>query len=227
MTLRHRPMQAADIDPCVEIVASHPVIGPRYGDAIEDLRLSWFRLIEYGTKTTAVFEEVDGAAFRLLGSGISVFVSDEFMHVVKTPPFFWIGAELARRIARGTSPLLSNKQLREANSCGGLNLLSWEGCLGPEDMKRPDVYNKVMSVFIENHRGYLWKEIVATQADTVERRTIAQYAQKRRDVAEPPKWRVGGRLSGGAARDHQAAACHWPDARDRNAPPWLVGRDVV
>jgi hypothetical protein len=169
MTLRHRPMRAADIDACVEIVASHPVIGPRYGDAIEDLRLSWFRLIEYGTKTTAVFEEVDGAAVRLLGSGVSVFVTDAFVRVVKTPPFFWIGAELARRIARGTSPLLSNKQLREANSCGGVNLLSWEGCLGPEDMKRPDVYNKVMSVFIENHRGYLWKEIIATQADTVER----------------------------------------------------------
>jgi hypothetical protein len=169
MTLRHRPMQAADIDPCVKIIASHPVIGPRYGDAIQDLRLSWFQLMGCAAKIMVVFEEVDGAAVRLLGSGISVFVNDEFMHVVKTPPFFWIGPELARRIARGCSPLLSNNQFREANSRGGLNLLSWDGCRASEDMKRPDVYNKVLSVFIEEHRGYRWKEIIAPQADTVER----------------------------------------------------------
>jgi hypothetical protein len=169
MTLRHRPMRTADIDPCVEIVASHPVFGPRYRDSIHELRESWCRLVDYGTKTMVVFEELDGAAVRLLGAAISVFITDAFLRAVKTPPFFWIGPELARRIVQGPSPLLSDKQLREANSSDGLNLLTWDGFLGPEDAKRPEVYNKVMSVFIEEHRGYLWKEIIGPQPDTVER----------------------------------------------------------
>jgi len=89
-------MRAADVDACVNIVSSHPLIGARYGDEIQELRLSWFRLIECPAKTMVLFEEVDGAAARLLGIGVSVFVSDAFMRVVKTPPLFWINsAELS------------------------------------------------------------------------------------------------------------------------------------
>jgi hypothetical protein len=60
--------------------------------------------------------------------GVSVFVQDDFLSEMKQPPHFWLGPELIRRMTQGESPLLSGKQLREANSCGGLNLLVWEGC---------------------------------------------------------------------------------------------------
>ena len=46
MKLRHRPMQPGDIRECVDIVANHPVIGPRYGPAIEHLPEAWLRLLE-------------------------------------------------------------------------------------------------------------------------------------------------------------------------------------
>jgi DNA-binding CsgD family transcriptional regulator len=169
MNLRHRPMRPRDVSACVAIVAAHPELGPRYGNAIEDLKKAWFRLLEYEAKTAVVFEEVGETSVRILGSGVSAFVSDDFIRELKQPPFFWIGPELARRIARGASPVLSDRELRDANACGGLNLLTWEGCVLPEDIKRPDVYNKVMTVFMEEHRGYLWKEVIGTQAETGER----------------------------------------------------------
>ncbi len=41
MTIRCRPMQLNDVRECVHIVAAHPILGPRYGSAIVDLRAAW------------------------------------------------------------------------------------------------------------------------------------------------------------------------------------------
>jgi hypothetical protein len=167
--LRHRHMRPKDVRECVEIVRSHALIGPRYGDRIADLHTAWLRVLELDAKTAVVFEEFDGSSARILGMGVSVYVDDAFMRELKTPPFFWIGPELAKRIARGKGPVLSSKELREANSCGGLNLVTWEGCILPQYLKRSEVYNKLMTAFMEEHRGYLWKEIIGSQAESVER----------------------------------------------------------
>ena len=123
MAVRSRPMQAADIHECVEIVAAHPVVGPRYQDTLEDLHVAWHRLLDCDAKNQFVFEEVEQGRARILAAGVSVFVTDDFVRWLKTPPFSWFGPELARRIARGQLPLMSDKELREANSGGGLNLL--------------------------------------------------------------------------------------------------------
>jgi DNA-binding CsgD family transcriptional regulator len=98
----------------------------------------------------------------MLGIGISVFVSDAFLRELKTPPFFWIGPELAKRVARGdNSALLSQKQVQKANSRGGLNLLIWQGFVRAEDSRRADLWSELMGVFLDDHRGYLFKEIIA------------------------------------------------------------------
>jgi hypothetical protein len=70
---------------------------------------------------------------------------------------------------RGDSPLLSDRRLREANSCGGLNLVVWEGCIRQEFEQHTEVHRKILSVFIEEHCGYLWKEAIASQMESVER----------------------------------------------------------
>ena len=76
----------------------------------------------------------------MLGIGVSVFISDDFLRAVKTPPFFWIGPELAKRVARGDdSALVSEQQVRESNSRGGLNLLIWHGAVRAEDAKRAEI----------------------------------------------------------------------------------------
>jgi hypothetical protein len=169
MTLRHRPMLPTDVRECVRMLAAHPVLGPRYGRRIADLRVAWLRVLECQAKSAVVFEELNGSRARIWGFGISVFVRDDFVRELKTPPFFWIGPELAKRIARGNSPVLSYEEMRETNSHDGLNLLTWEGFVRLDDTKNPENFNKVMGSFVEEHRGFRWKEIISIQADSGER----------------------------------------------------------
>ena len=162
-------MRAQDVAECAEIVATHPSVGPRYRGAVDDLRIAWLRLTACAAGRAIVFEEVGGAGERIAGISVTAFVSDDFLRELKTPPLRWFGPELARRIAGGHSPLLSDKQLREANSDGGLNLLTWEICTRPEDAHTPELMKDMVGAFIEAHRGFCWKEMVSGQADCVER----------------------------------------------------------
>ena len=106
-----------------KIIAAHPAIGPRYGSAIKDLSRAWLRLLGSEAMTTAVFEEVDRGRVNLAGVGVGVFVRDEFIRELKTPRQFWVGPELTKRVLNGNSPVLSDKEVREANSGEGLNEL--------------------------------------------------------------------------------------------------------
>jgi len=48
-----------------------------------------------------------------------------------------------------------------------LNLVVWEACVSAEDLRRPEVFHAVMSAFMEYHRGFHLKCLIA-QADSVE-----------------------------------------------------------
>ena len=124
MPISHRPMRSRNVGECVEIVASHPIVGPRYGKAISDLRTVWLRLLGRGAFRAVVFEDTEDSHLRMAGVGVSAFVSDDFLLALKTLLFFWVGPELVKRFMRGDSPLLSDKELRKANRNGGLNLVS-------------------------------------------------------------------------------------------------------
>src|SRR5580704_1888533 len=169
MALRFRPMQPKDIRECAEIIKAHSVIGPRYGHAIEELHSAWRRSIDSEAMTTAVYEEVDGAAVRKCGVAVGLFVNPEFMREVKTPPLFWFGAELVRRITAGRSPALSDKEVREANSCEGLNLIVWEALPCLDFAQRSDLFHLMIEAFREVHRGFRLKEMITSQAESVER----------------------------------------------------------
>ena len=165
-------MRPKDVRECVAVVAAHPIAGPRYGNSLEDLRKAWLRLLSSnGFCSAMMFEEIaDGAASarpRIVGVGVTVFVSDSFVRELKTRPFFWFGPEMARRVARGDSPVFSEKQVREANSRGGLNLAVWHCCVPVRDLKRAEVWQELMNVFLDEHRGYLLKELVA-QGESLE-----------------------------------------------------------
>jgi DNA-binding CsgD family transcriptional regulator len=170
MSITHRPMRPQDVPGCVEMIAAHPIVGPRYGSALSHLRPAWLRLLSSdGFCSTAIIEEaVEGARPRILGVGVSVVLSDDFLRVLKTPPFFWMGPELAKRVARGDdSALLTQGQIREANSFGGLNLAVWQGFVRAEDSNRAEFWSELMEVFLDNHRGFLFKEIVIQGESTV------------------------------------------------------------
>jgi hypothetical protein len=166
--LQYRPMQATDVARCVEIVAKNAFLGPRYGDAIADLEKTWLSLLGRRAFTAVIFEEpVQGGRRRLVGAGVSAFLSDSFLRDIKKPPLRWVGPEIVRRISLGDSPLLSDKEVAEANTRGGLNLFGWHGATSVEDASRADVLNFVFGSFIELHRGFLIKELLG-QADSPE-----------------------------------------------------------
>ena len=164
MNVRYRPMCPTDIRKCVEHVAAHPVLGPRYGKGIEDLPAALSRTFREDYTVVTVFEESNGSASRFLGIGMAVFVSDDFLREAKNTPSFWIGPELAKRIARGHSPLLSKDQVRAANTRGGLNLVVWHNSCYPEDFMRIEVSATVIAAFQQVCRGFQLKEIFS-QAD--------------------------------------------------------------
>jgi len=164
MHLRHRPMQPGDIPECVDIVANHPVIGPRYGPAIEHLAEAWRRLLDSDALNTMVIHAEEGSDAPICLFGVSAIVRDDFLCEMKTPPHFWLGPELTRRIMEGESPLLTRKQLRDANSRGGLDLVCWEAGIRPEYDGHGEILRTMMSGFIQMHRGYLWKEAISAQS---------------------------------------------------------------
>ncbi len=169
MELRYRPMQRKDVRECVRIIATHPVIGVRYGRAIEGLGRAWLRWLGCEGMRASVIEEIEGDRRTICFVGVSLFVKDDFLRELKTPPLVWIGPELVKRAGRGSFPVLSDEELRAANSRGGLNLLTWEGCVAAEFEKRTEIYPIIMRAFIEEHRGYLWKELVAAQIESAGR----------------------------------------------------------
>src|SRR5438552_11538125 len=159
MTLRYRPMRLRDVHECVDVVASDRIARPRYGSTILTLRSVWSALLGCEAFRAVVFEELERSQAKILGVGVSAIVSDQFVRELQTPPFFWVGPEITERVRRGESPLLSDRQVREANSEGGLSVVVWEGAVRAKEQSRPEVLNLVHSTFIEEHRGFFLKEL--------------------------------------------------------------------
>jgi len=160
-------MQLKDIRECVEHIAAHPVLGPRYGKLIEQLPSRLRFALANAVTWFEICEELEGSATRFLGAAMTAFVSDDFLQELKSAPMFWVGPELVKRIANRESPLLSEAQVRDANSAAGLNLLAWHCTCHPRDVLRGEVATTVMTVFDQHHRGFWLREIVG-QADCVE-----------------------------------------------------------
>ena len=169
MSFRWRSMEPKDVAGCTEIVAAHPVIGARYGVGIKGLGRAWLRLLGSEAMTTAVFEEIEAGRTHLAGVGVGVFVRDEFVRELKKPPLTWIGPELLARSLTKYSPVLSDKEVRAANSADGLNELVWETLTASSYSMRTEIYHLMGSAYIEIHRGFRLKEMITSQAESPER----------------------------------------------------------
>ncbi len=167
MSVRYRLMQQKDVGKCVEHIAAHPILGPRYGKLIERLPPALRFALANTVTWFPVLEETQGSVTRFLGAGMAVFVFDEFLSEAKTAPMFWVGPELVKRITSEKSPLLSPAEVRDANSASGLNLLIWHVAFHPRDILVGDVGMTVMAAFVQHHRGLRLREVFG-QADCVE-----------------------------------------------------------
>lgn len=168
-TLRHRRMEPGDIQECVDLIANDPVIGPRYGKLIDQLPAIWLECLGSESSLSQVFIAGEGRRARICLCGVTAVVSDSFIREMKTPPHFWIGPEMTRRAVAGAAPFLTGKEFREANACGGLNLVCWENCVAAGFEANSELHRCMMSVFVQTHRGYLWKEVIANQPESADR----------------------------------------------------------
>lgn len=167
MKVRYRTMRPRDVRTCVDHLAAHPVLGPRYGSEIKHFPSALFAVLGYDSAFARVFEEVQGSTTRFLGVGLAVFVSYDFLRQIKTAPPCWAGPELVKRIASGKSPIVSDTEVRRANATVGLNLYVWHCTFHPEDIKRAELITALMTAFQEGYRGFQLRELLQ-QADCLE-----------------------------------------------------------
>jgi hypothetical protein len=169
MNLRHRAMQPGDIRECVDLLANHPAIAPRYGPLIEELPAAWLHLLHCEANFATVFHAEEDPRAPICFFGVTAALQDDFVREMKASPQFWVGPELTRRMTIGQSTVLTSNQLREANSRDGLNLVVWEGLMRPGFETHSELQRYMIETFIQVHKGYLWKELIAAQAESPER----------------------------------------------------------
>lgn len=167
MTVRYRPLRPRDIPRFMEHFCAHPVLPFRYGAVLQDLPEAIKYTFRDDYVVVNIFEESVGSATRLIGAGMAAFVRQDFLRAAQTTPSFWLGPELVRRIASGNSPLLSQTELRRANSTGDLDLIVWHCTCHPVDLRRVEVAVLMPGAFEDTFRGFQLREIFV-QADCLE-----------------------------------------------------------
>ena len=162
MALRYRRMKREDVDTCVQFIATHPIIGPRYGKGISELSKAIKSVLHLNSVRSLVFEErCDDASNRIFAGGISGFVTDEFVQSAKRPPYYWIGPELVRLTLSAKTPFLSDAQLCAGNATHGLNEVVWFWAIGPNDVSRMEVRKFTMETHYSEMKGFRLKELLA------------------------------------------------------------------
>lgn len=167
------PMTAKDVQTCVELLAAHPVERHRYGQLLKYLPTVWKNLLRTDSIISSVMKDTETGASHPQAFGVSAFVTDEFLQRCKTPHPRWIGRELVRQISRGDSPVLTPKEIREANSRDGLNLVAWTGHVCPvREEDRIRWLTELSNAFMQEHRGFRVKEAVTQPVDAVGLRVV-------------------------------------------------------
>lgn len=167
MRVYSHPMSARDVQACVELLAAHPTERYRYGPLLEHLPAVWMNLLRSESLITSVMEDTEATACPQ-AFGVSAFVTDDFLEQCKRPHPRWIGPELVRRISRGDLAVLTPREIREANSRDGLNLVTWAGVVCLEHQEdRTRRFTELTGAFMQEHRGFKLKEAV-TQPIEVE-----------------------------------------------------------
>jgi hypothetical protein len=148
----------------VALVSAHPEEQRRYGAELKELPSAWLKLLRTGSLNTSVVEDTDSSTSGLVALGVSVFIADEVLHELKTPPRAWIGTTLTNRAHSKASGILTAEQIREGNSHLGLNLVIWTGVVSKSRSEQA-IHVELFRSFFDAHLGYQIKEIVCQPLD--------------------------------------------------------------
>lgn len=161
--IRYSSLQLEDISTCVKIIAADPVLGPRYGSTLSHLESAWRPLLNSDGFFSMVSKESTPGGSKTLGVHVTCFITDEFATAIATPPFKWLGQELVNRALHGPYPILTDAQVRTANSADGLNLMVWPTSFIPEFETNAEYWQASQAAFFEVFRGFRIKRM-QTQA---------------------------------------------------------------
>jgi DNA-binding NarL/FixJ family response regulator len=167
--IRFRPARPDDINPCVKFVADHPVLGRRYGSTIERLGGVWGGFLGSDALFSIVSEEVDsGGASSLICAQVASFITDDFAAELTTPPLKWIGPALVNRCLHGPAPVMTDAEVRQANSTTGLNILVWPTGPRPGFDNLPELFRESQVIFFDAYRGFNIKRLQTQATHPVE-----------------------------------------------------------
>jgi len=161
MRLKFRPTRLDDLSPCFAIIRDKFVYDSEM--QVKLLRL-WRELLTRRCATSAVIEDHERRGeHRLVGFGMSAFVTDEFARAAKRGVLPYITRRALEGWSGGASPFLTLGDIQRANSGEGLNCLVMHYGLAKHVWDTDDavfVWNCLMEAFIHQHRGYQLKEII-------------------------------------------------------------------
>ncbi|HVZ79890.1 MAG TPA: hypothetical protein VHE12_03715 [bacterium] len=157
MAFTHRPIGLQDLETCLSYLREGFAFdGPRR----RKLLSLWEELSRSGNWiTVAVEDRRRRPGERLIGFGMSVFVTDAFaQRALKGQPF--LSRAFLDQWEKGDRPYLSKDEVAQANAGPGLNLMvlhyGWNSNVPPEDVQRAQLLQTER--FIHQHAGYKAKE---------------------------------------------------------------------
>lgn len=170
-----RALREEDLTACLSVDPAR--IGAEsvgYNRAIE----VWRDLMRSRSFHSAVIEtDPPIAGYRIVSFGASVFVSRAFADDELSNPRPGLNARIIASVASGQPVVLSEAQLRAANTEGGLDLVilcpQWRrGILSAEEIS--EVQMLLASAFLQDHRGYRFNRLMAEAMDEIERKTYVE-----------------------------------------------------
>ncbi|MEO8052553.1 MAG: hypothetical protein ABI833_19260 [Acidobacteriota bacterium] len=182
-----RNLRQEDLIECLEIQPSR--MGTELVGRSEALR-AWNELIRSRSFNCIVLEaDLVAHGRRIVGFGASAFVSPAFASDELANPRPGLNSRIIASIVNGKPVVLSEAELRFANTAGDLDLVilygSFENCLLSED-ERSDGFTMMGASFLEQHLGYRISQMINEVVDDVEKyyndrthawREISTYAE--------------------------------------------------
>ena len=161
MRLTYRPTTTEDLGSCVTLIQDEFAYDCK---AKAHLTRFWRELLLGKCAESSVIEDSDRPPeSRIVGFGLSLFVTDEFVLEVKSRPIPYLARYVLERWSQGRSPILTIEDIGRANAGSGLNSLVMphgvrEQILSEEEISR--VSQQLIATFLELHRGYRLKELI-------------------------------------------------------------------
>ncbi len=174
MDLTYRPLVAADVRACLELIQGHLAYP---ADVLDDIARAWRRLLRDEALHGAVVEMMDarGAAV-IVGFGASVFVTSAWAAHARSGDEPYLSVRTLQQELDGRPSILRPLDIARANDTTGLRvlILHYGESRGLPPEARPPLRYLVFEAFIHMLRGYRINEVVQELWDELDQEFIVR-----------------------------------------------------